>query len=133
MLGHWTGWLKPASNANFILLLKLTLINNPVKRQLVFNGVLHGRRLSPPVPAPPTCPMLLFTRRIPQRFANTRDCFTSSPASYARRIPAVQEPGTEPGAVLPAAPQNMKPSVKLTDKITCQDCSGDTRDSREAA
>lgn len=64
---------------------------------------------------------------------NTCECFTSSPASYARRIPAVQEPGTEPGAVLPAAPQNMKPSVKLTDTITCQDWSADTRDSREAA
>lgn len=44
----------------------------------------------------------------------------------------MQEPGTEPGAVLPAAAQNMKPSVKLTDKITRQDCSSDTRDSGEA-
>lgn len=44
----------------------------------------------------------------------------------------MQEPGTEPGAVLPAAAQNMKPSVKLTDKITCQDCYADTGGGGEA-
>lgn len=98
----------------------------------MFGRLVPGWRHVPPVQAPPTCLTLLFTRKIRQRFANTCDSFTSSPASYARRIPAAQEPGTEAGAVLSAASQNMKPSVKLTDKITCQDGSADTRDSREA-
>lgn len=38
------------------------------------------------VAAPPTHPALLFTKKIPQRLANSCDSFTSSPASYARRI-----------------------------------------------